>query len=338
MQYFFDENKEQLHFTAIAFCSAQRGVVTGFVSSPGKLRPAAAVTSNSGNTWTLTHPEETGYAVFFLDETAGWMVTDSGIWFTDECGRSWRRIHKQRGLTDVRFISRERGWAVGANKTAIETDDGGRTWKRVEAAERLDTNAQRTTFHTVEFISPEVGLITGRSSRGREYPVPLWLDPAPAQRPERPSLSVTLETRDGGKSWNPSKVSMFGRISRVRLRKDGVGLALVEFDDYFQFPSELFQVKPRADENVRVFRRKDFAITDIRVGRVSYAAGFQPSGTVFRSPVPGKVRIVSSTNLTNWVESEVDYRAVATRVVLAGAEDQMWAATDTGMILKRTGE
>lgn len=338
MQYFFDENKEELHFAAMAFCSPQRGVAVGFVSSSDKVRPAAVVTSNAGKTWMLMEPDETGYALFFLDETAGWMVTDSGIWFTDECGRTWRRIHKQRGLTDVRFVSRERGWAIGANKTVIETSDGGKTWTRVKAAEDLDTNPQRTTFHAMEFLSPQRGIITGKSSRNRESSMPLWLDPHPTQRAERPGLSVTLETHDGGASWMTSKVSMFGRISRVRLRKDGTGLALVEFDDYFQFPSELYQVRPKSEETARVFRRKNFAVTDIQVGEVAYAAGFEPSGTIFRSPVPGKVRIARSVNLTDWIESEIDYRAVATRVVLAPAGDQMWAATDTGMILKRTSK
>jgi len=56
------------------------------------------------------------------------------------------------------------------------------------------------------------------------------------------------------------------------------------------------------------------------------------------SPVPQKVRILSSADLSNWSEANVDYRAVATRVMLAGAGGSVWAATDTGMILTRTAE
>jgi len=109
---------------------------------------------------------------------------------------------------------------------------------------------------------------------------------------------------------------------------------LIEFDDYFDFPSELFKLGGKAEEAGRVFRRKDFAITDVIAGAPAYAAGFEPPGAIFRSPIPGRVRIARSTNLTDWTETEVDYRAVATRVFLARAGAQFWAATDTGMILK----
>ena len=38
--------------------------------------------------------------------------------------------------------------------------------------------------------------------------------------------------------------------------------------------------------------------------------------------------------MTEWTEMPVDYKAVATTLVLAGPDrDHLWAATDTGMIL-----
>lgn len=334
MQYFYDQNKEDLHFTAIAFCSAARGVAVGVLVQDGKPKPVSVATSNGGQSWALMEIKEAGRALFFLDETSGWMLTESGIWFTDECGRSWRRIHKQRGLTDVRFVTPERGWAIGANKTAIETSDGGKTWQKVKAVEELDSDPERTVFHTIEFVSPKVGIMAARSNRRREYRIPLWLDPRPEIRRERPSLTILLETKDGGATWEANKVSMFGRISRIRFDANGRGLGLIEFDDYFEFPSELFNLNGKSGDSGRVFRRKDFAITDISVGPTAYAAGFEPPGSVFRSPIPGKVRIAGSTNLSDWTEAEVDYRAVATRVMLARAGSQLWAATDTGMILK----
>jgi hypothetical protein len=54
--------------------------------------------------------------------------------------------------------------------------------------------------------------------------------------------------------------------------------------------------------------------------------------------VPGKVRILSSANLADWEEMNVDYRAVAGFVTLAGPDSEhVWAATDTGMILQLGG-
>jgi hypothetical protein len=52
-------------------------------------------------------------------------------------------------------------------------------------------------------------------------------------------------------------------------------------------------------------------------------------------PIPGKVRMLSSTNLSDWTEMPVDYKAVARSLVLAGPDaEHLWAATDTGMILQ----
>ena len=197
MQYFYDQNKEDLHFTAIAFCSAARGVAVGVLVQDGKPKPVSVATSNGGQSWALMETKEAGRALFFLDETSGWMLTESGIWFTDECGRSWRRIHKQRGLTDVRFVTPERGWAIGANKTAIETSDGGKTWQKVKAVEELDSDPERTVFHTIEFVSPKVGIMAARSNRRREYRIPLWLDP----RPEHPPREAQPLDPPGDQGW-----------------------------------------------------------------------------------------------------------------------------------------
>jgi Photosynthesis system II assembly factor YCF48 len=336
MQYFHDVDQEQLRLDAIAFCSPTRGIASGALLRSRSDKPAAVVTSNGGKTWTLTEAEERAHAIFFLDETSGWMVTESGIWFTDECGRNWRRIHKQRGLTDVRFISRDRGWAIGAEMTFLETSDGGKTWSRVKAVEKLSENPDRVVFDTIDFMNPKMGLVLGRLRKARDPRLPLWLDPHPETRREQPQLAYTVETRNGGATWVTNKVSIFGRISRTKLRPDGSGLILIEFDEYFEFPSELYHQDVLAGGKGRVLRQKDLALTDILAGPVAFAAGFKPPGRMFRSPVPGKVRILRSKDLFTWTEDEVDYRAVATRVRLAESDGQVWAATDTGMILKLT--
>ena len=128
---------------------------------------------------------------------------------------------------------------------------------------------------------------------------------------------------------------MFGRITRVRVRPEGESLGLVEFEEGFRFPSEVFRIDWRTGKNARVFAEQNRAITD--VGLVSegpwYLAGYEVVGKLARLPVPGKVKILRSSNGVNWEEMEVDYRASARRVVLAPAGQRMFAATDTGMIL-----
>jgi hypothetical protein len=54
-----------------------------------------------------------------------------------------------------------------------------------------------------------------------------------------------------------------------------------------------------------------------------------------RTPVPGKLKILQSDDLTTWREMAVDFRAVARRAVLAGPDaGHLWVATDTGMVLR----
>lgn len=338
MQFFHDVDGEQMRFQAIAFCSPKRGIAAAVLTEDSDQKPVAMVTSDAGTTWSQTKLDEPARSLYFFDETSGWMLTESGIWFSDECGRSWRRVHKQRGLIDIRFVSREKGWAVGANKLAIQTVDGGKTWTKVKAVEELASNSDTTAFEVIEPITSKVAIMVGRSVPRRRSDVPLWLDTDPQKRRETPSLTLTLETRDAGDTWTANKVSMFGRISQLRVGKDGQGLALVEFDQFFEFPSELFSLDVRTGKNSRVLRRKDVAITDILATPMFIAAGFRPSGALFRTPVPGKVRMLHSKDMVNWTECEVDYRAVATDVSLAESGGRVWAATDTGMILTLSEE
>ena len=119
--------------------------------------------------------------------------------------------------------------------------------------------------------------------------------------------------------------------------RDGRGLLLLEFDSFFDYPSEVFCNKAVSGEFTRCFRRKDFAVTDVSIveSGPAFIAGFQPVGLLARTPVPGKVRIGLSPDFVSWTDCEVDYRAVAGRVMLAVVDAQhAWAATDTGMILR----
>jgi hypothetical protein len=92
----------------------------------------------------------------------------------------------------------------------------------------------------------------------------------------------------------------------------------------------------------RTFHAKDRAITDVRLfagSNTAIIAGYETSGVVVRSPIPGKVKVLTSKDLENWTEMAVDYRAVAHAAIIAGPDDKnVWIATDTGMILKLVTE
>jgi hypothetical protein len=168
------------------------------------------------------------------------------------------------------------------------------------------------------------------------------MDPEGArQRRQLPSLALLLETLDGGKTWKPSTSSILGRIMRYYANAVGKGLVLVEYQNGFDWPSEIYHADNQTQKMVSSFKAKDRVITDIALqpNGTAYAAGMQPSGAVARLPIPGKVVILRSTDLKNWHEMEVDYRAVADRLWLASAPGgSVWAATDTGMILELAGQ
>jgi hypothetical protein len=149
-----------------------------------------------------------------------------------------------------------------------------------------------------------------------------------------PHLAYTLVTNDGGKTWVSGSASLLGHITRVRLRPDGVGLGLIEYADSFKYPSEAYRLDWKSGKSETLFREKRYAITDVWLAKdgTAYLTGIEVSGEV-RSIMPGRVKVFRSSNLKQWKEMPVDYRATAQRVLFAGSDD-LWLATDTGMILK----
>jgi photosystem II stability/assembly factor-like uncharacterized protein len=340
VQFFHDKDESTLTINDLAFPSARRGVAVGYLEVKGKARPTALITSDGGETWSFAKIKGAGLSLFFLNESVGWMVTEKGLWKTEESGRSWEKLKSPREILRVHFQDENHGWAVGLRKSVYETTDGGAQWTRVSMAEEVKSNPDHTFFTWVAFANEKHGLIAGASEppRLRRSMFPDWMDPERASRRRQwPTLSILLDTRDGGKHWKASVTSMFGRITRVRLAPDGRGLGLVEFSHAFEWPSEVFQIDWRTGKSTRVFRRTDRAVTDVALlpNGPAYLAAVEAPGKLRRSPIPGKLRFLRSENLSDWQEMEVDYRAVASRVTLAAFdENHIWAATDTGMILR----
>jgi hypothetical protein len=78
-------------------------------------------------------------------------------------------------------------------------------------------------------------------------------------------------------------------------------------------------------------------VTDVLVfeGSPGYLAAIEPPGAVRNLPIPGKLKILQSSDLSNWTEMPVDYRAEGQRAVFAAASaGDIWVGTDAGMILK----
>ncbi|MGA2326795.1 MAG: hypothetical protein ABSH05_10975 [Bryobacteraceae bacterium] len=345
LQYFHDADDSSLLIADLQFPTPQRGMAVGYFTERGRRKPAGLVTKDGGLTWTSVPVPRPAVSLFFAGENLGWLVAGDGtIWLTTEFGQNWKRLSRLPGVVRVYFRDEHRGWAVGARKSVWETTDGGKRWTSLPAASEPKTTRDFTVYTCIAFANPDTGMITGWSKppRGnpRWPPVPDWM--APERRPrEVPSVSLVLETRDGGAHWKASAGSLFGRVTQVRMAPDGRGLGLIEFLDAFEWPAEVIGFDWRTGKSVRVFRRKDRAVTAVALPPQgpAYLAAIEPPGALARSPVPGKLKLLQSDNFSDWKEMQVDYRAVARRAILAAPDAaHLWVATDTGMILKLVRE
>ena len=335
--FLFDEDKQSFTITDLEVLSDRRVVAAGALTNEGKetVRGLVVVTADGGASWGRVEVSEPPVALFFLNDSLGWMATTRGIWVTQESGRSWRKIDGLTGVRDLWFLDPDRGFAVGQFKSVWETRDGGKSWKPVAAAKKPNSSEEFTSYDLIQFVNPKRGLIVGGFTPPQRGLAPAWADPEKARR-ERPTLTVMLETSDGGDTWEPSTAPLFGRVTQSRFAADGTRLLVLRFDESFDWPAEVFRGLPNGKQE-RAFREKNQLVTDVLPASKEYAllAAVELPGKLNSLPVPGKVRILESRDLLNWTPLRVDYRAVARRVILKGHPTKgFWAATDQGMILK----
>jgi hypothetical protein len=340
VQYFYDKAKSSLVISDLQFPSATRGIAVGVIRSGTHESATSVVTSDGGLHWQTVPLKETPVSLFFLNDSLGWMVTTKGLWQTVEAGRTWTKLPKVPGeIYRVYFLDENHGWAVGPRKNAIETLDGGKTWKRLGAAAANNGEDTHYSAYTwIAFATPRVGLITGWNIPPQRFGprLPDWVDPDETLRQrDTPHLSYTLATADGGGVWKPSSGSLFGTIARVRFAPGGKGLGLMQYGETFRYPSEVYSLEWPGGATHTVYRDARFSVTDIWLASdgTAYLAGIEVRGQL-RNLIPEKVKVLTSKDLTNWTPIPVDYRAEATEAILAASDDShLWMATDTGMIL-----
>lgn len=337
--YFHDEDDSSLTISAIAFSPPGCVIAGGVLVVKGRPRPVSVVSTDGGRQFKTVPLKEVPRGLFLLDSSHAWMVTEKAVWSSSDCGATWTRLAKKQDLFRIHFVDPQRGFAMGVNKTVLHTVDGGKKWEKLPAAAEPSGTPDRSAYTAVSF-SGSYGLISGfhEPRRPDESPIPDWMDPGAAKRRRQwPSLTLLLQTLDQGQSWKASSSSILGKIAQVRLADHGMGLVLVGFDRDFEVPSEVYRFDLKTGTTTRLYREKTRAITDVATlpgGRL-LLAGFAPPGTLHQLPIPGKVHFLESTGGTQWREMSVDYRAVARQVLLAyGSQGPVFAATDTGMILR----
>lgn len=338
IQYRYRQVDSVLTINDIAFPSATHGYACGLTTDRHDSdHPLVLVTSDGGKQWSEVPVKETGLSLFFLDESDGWMVTEKGIWQTVEAGRSWTRLPKgPSGMSRIWFLNKTHGFAAGTQKRIFETNDAGASWTPLPIVKEVASEAGITEFGEIAFTGQR-GIISGWAIPKRRGG-PDWMEPERAEKLKQiPTYTVLLQTPDGGKTWNKSEASTFGQATRIVLTSQGSGLGLMEFRDEFDYPSEVYRINAHDGNSLLAYRSKDRAITDVRLfdgSNQAFIVGYETLGKIYHSPVPGKLKVLTSDDSENWTEMPVDYRAVAHRAMLAGPDPKhVWIATDTGLIL-----
>jgi hypothetical protein len=342
LQYFYDRKDEAFTVNDFRCTTVKHGIAVGWITEKkGKPKPMSILTNDGGAHWDLQPLPDIGMSVFFLNDSTGWLVGDKSFWRTDDGGVKWKKlkIPKDAAINRVYFKDENRGWAACDRKKVLGTTDGGQSWTEVEAAKEPNANPDYTAYSWIEFMNAQDGIIVGSAVPPRPGDNhPAWMDPEGAsKRREWPSTTLTLETRDGGNTWKAQSAPAFGQTTRFRPTPEGGGLVLIRFANAFDWPSEVYQVRPKGS-STRVYREKNRMVTDcgwVAPNRALLAA-IEPPGRLPQLPIPGKLHMIESgPGLDSWSEMKVDYRAFGTAAMLSIlGPDVAWVATDTGQILR----
>jgi len=152
MSYFYDQDKSEFTISDFQFPSVQHGMAVGLIQDTKNGVPATITTVDGGAHWSVAKVKELSskdvpLSLYFTNQDEGWMVTERGLWYTQNFGGSWRRLGDlPKGMLRVWFLTANHGWAIGANKQVIETTDGGKSWVPVAAAKEPPGAALNTTY------------------------------------------------------------------------------------------------------------------------------------------------------------------------------------------------
>jgi photosystem II stability/assembly factor-like uncharacterized protein len=334
LSYFYDKPTELLRFTDVAFPSALRGVAVGVIQDQRGVqrnRSVAMVTADGGEHWAEVKLDDLPYSLFFLDDSTGWMVTAQGVWMTQESGRTWKRVskHSTGSLQRVWFIDHLHGFAAAREKTVLETKDGGRHWTSVAAAKDTPGKADYAVYTHIAFLDGKTGLIAGSAVP----PVRRGINTSGRQIP---TMTIQLQTTDGGLTWKPSAAPLFGVVDGVNLNGAN-GLVLFRYDQDFEVPSEVYRLNLRGGDSTSLFRAENRRVTSMALfGTNAYLAAIEPPSKAPEARgISGRVHVLTSSDWRSWAELPVDYRARGTSVVLSGPDaSHLFLATDEGMILR----
>ena len=296
-------------------------------------------TTDGGAHWAFEDVKELPYSLNFLNASQGWMITDKGVWGTEEGGRSWKKLSGVKGLERLYFLDENHGFAVGEQKAIYETSDGGKNWTKREVATPRPMEARDVVYSGVTFFGPKHGIIIGSWSPDAVSQQMEWLNAEQARKTKLPMSALVMETQDGGKTWQGFESNIQGKLIQTRFFDANTILGLVEYRAGGKAPSEVFQIDLKTHTTKSLFHQEQRIARSVVIlpGGEVVVAAIEMAGTFNQVPIPGKLRMMTTTSMSTWLTEKSDYRAEARIPMLAAADaNNVWVATDTGMILKRT--
>jgi hypothetical protein len=148
--FFHDEQDSALTLGEIVFPASGGGWRWGFERERAG-EAGGGGDGGRGKRWEMVPLKEIPVTVSCVNDTACWMATEGGVWFTEEAGRSWRKVSRQKGILAMHFDSATHGFAGGVKKTIWETRDGGKSWTPLAATKEIAAKEEYAAFHAMGF-------------------------------------------------------------------------------------------------------------------------------------------------------------------------------------------
>lgn len=341
-KYFYLNPQTKMVLVDMAFGSDKVGWALGGIVKERSTKGIMLWTKDGGLSWEQVPLEFIPESLFVLDDSQIWAVSDKGeIWSSAEGGRDWRKMGRKKEAKRVHFLDAQRGFLVGDKKTFMKTADGGKSWDYVPEGAQVTGRPDQFVYRTVDFWNGKIGMVSGGvepeepKRRRRSAELPDWMRPELGLAGNsEPKVLVILQTTDAGATWQKQEVSAFGKVGKIVIGSNGVGMVLIQFKSTFTFGGELMSFYPGGKRSGELLlRMRNLEMHDVIYvpGDGAYLAGTARQGGL---PVPTKVHVLHSKDLKTWTEVAVDYRASARKVVLSATPSgRVFALLDQGTIL-----
>jgi len=264
MQFYYNKDQSILDFRDLQCPSVQRCIAAGvIIEKNDHERGSVLVTSDGGKQWSFVELRDRPLSMFFLNESVGWIAAEHGVRETEESGRTWKKVEGlKKGIQRIFFINRSHGYAIGFPNALYETTDGGKTWPAMPATSDVTLAKSEAISYDCIDFLGDYGLIMGSVIGPGAERLPAWMDPL-SHRYERKSMVAALETLDGGKSWKSIRASAYGSVAEMKLSKDGFALVLFQYKDSYSVPSDIVKLRFGLKPAGSVFSERDRAVTNI---------------------------------------------------------------------------